>query len=392
MAQSRLAVVCDFPEEGWPSMDLCANMLLDQLVMSPNLSLAPARICPPFCRRFSCFPGFGRKPFFFNADRLCNRHWDFPRFLKGNVSRFEFFHIVDHSYAHLVHELPAERTGVYCHDLDAFRCLLRPDLEPRSRWFRRLARQKLDGLQRAAVVFHTTLSVRQEILDHGLVESQRLVHAPNGVCPEYMTNPRPNDRDVIADLHDSPYLLHVGSCIPRKRIDVLLDVFAAVRRQHPELRLVKVGGPWTSTQQDQIGRLGIGRSIVQFTDVDRSSLAALYRQAAVLLLPSEAEGFGLPVIEGLACGSVVIASDLPVLREVGGDAVLYCPVGDIASWTDMVHSVIDRPESVPGKSVRLARAARYSWQAQARTIADAYLRLARGGQSRGEASACASPS
>ena len=81
-----------------------------------------------------------------NADRLVNRLWTYPRHLRRWRSHFDVFHIVDHSYAQLVHALPPGRTGVFCHDLDAFRCLLEPGQERRPLWFRVLARHVLAGL------------------------------------------------------------------------------------------------------------------------------------------------------------------------------------------------------------------------------------------------------
>ena len=65
--------------------------------------------------------------------------------------------------------------------------------------------------------------------------------------------------------------------------------------------------------------LGLGHNIRVLPFVDRPVLAALYRRASLVLLPSEREGFGLPLVEAMACGISVVASDLPVLREVGGD-------------------------------------------------------------------------
>jgi glycosyltransferase involved in cell wall biosynthesis len=123
--------------------------------------------------------------------------------------------------------------------------------------------------------------------------------------------------------------------------------------------------------------------------VSRGDLAALYRRAAVVLLPSDAEGFGLPAIEALACGTAVVASDIPPLREVGGDAVVYCPVGDLPAWVAAVEHVLDQPASQADRPLRLARAARFSWAEQARTIAAAYHRLLGIDQ---PAAACASPS
>src|SRR5262249_49053853 len=157
----------------------------------------------------------------------------------------------------------------------------------------------------------------------------RLVHAPNGVAPEFQPDARPGDLAVLPEIDGRLFLLHVGSCIPRKRIDVLLDLFAAVCSRRPDLRLGQVGGDWTAPQRQQIARLGVGTVVHQVRGVSRGDLAALYRRAAAVLLPSDAEGFGLPVIEGLACGTAVVASDILPLREVGGDAVAYCPVGDL---------------------------------------------------------------
>jgi glycosyltransferase involved in cell wall biosynthesis len=94
------------------------------------------------------------------------------------------------------------------------------------------------------------------------------------------------------------------------------------------------------------------------------------------LVPSESEGFGLPVIEALACGAVVIASDIPVLREVGGEAVVYCPVADVAAWSNTIRRVLTEPGFAPTREVRLAMARRYSWREHARIIGQAYLDLA----------------
>jgi glycosyltransferase involved in cell wall biosynthesis len=109
--------------------------------------------------------------------------------------------------------------------------------------------------------------------------------------------------------------------------------------------------------------------------LDRREIAALYRAAAAVLLPSEAEGFGLPVIEALACGGRVIASDLPVLHEVGGAAAVYCTVGDVAAWAAAVSRLLGDPAAGPDRTARLAQAARFSWANHARIIDDAYQRL-----------------
>jgi glycosyltransferase involved in cell wall biosynthesis len=364
----RLCVLHDFAEEGWPSMDLTASMLVDALGRRPDLGLEAAAFQPAFLRIATILPQLRSRRRALNADRLLNRRWVYPRAAARIRDRFDLFHVADHTYAHLVDALPAERTGVYCHDLDAFRCVLEPSREPRPAWFRAMAATALEGLRRAAVVFHNSAAVGEELLGHGIVPPERLVHAPFGPAPEFSA-------EGPAEAGGGPFLLHVGSCIPRKRPDLLVEVFAAARAQVPRLRLFQVGGTWPAPVRERIERLGVGAAIHQERGVTRERLAALYRGAALLLQPSDAEGFGLPVLEALACGAPVVASDLRSLREVGGAAASYCAPGDARGFAETVVRLLADPDAAPPRGVRLARAARFSRDRYGETIARSYLEL-----------------
>ncbi len=234
-------------------------------------------------------------------------------------------------------------------------------------------------MQKAAVVFHNTDAVGEQIKRAGLVHPDRLVLAPLGVASEFTADsprpPNPSPWPWLAELGGQHWVLHVGTCIPRKRIDVLLDVCAEVRKTFPDLRLVKVSGEWTAAQRDQIDRLGLAGAITHVGGLARAELAEVYRRATVVLMPSEAEGFGLPVIEALACGAAVVASDIPAMREAGGPAAVYAPVGDVEAWSDLVAKLLADPAAAPPRCDRLAWAARFSWATHAETIARAYHRL-----------------
>ena len=373
----HLAILTDFPEEGWRSMDLCGDMLLDHLPREGPFAVEAARLCPPFRRLATRLPGVGRRHAALNADRLLNRFILFPRYARRAVGRFDLFHVADHTYAQLVHALPAGRTGVYCHDLDPFRCLFDMVADPRPRWFRAMSQRILTGLRKAAVVFHNTAAVGEEIKRAGLIDPDRLVHAPLGVAPEFAPGATQPAVELpwLAEVGGRPWVLHVGSCIARKRIDVLLDVVAAVRQTVPDLRLVKVSGEWTAAQRDRIDRLGLAGAITHVGGLARAELAEVYRRATVVLMPSEAEGFGLPVIEALACGAAVVASDIPALREAGGPAAVYAPVGDVGAWSDAVAKLLADPAAAPPRCARLAWAGRFTWTAHAEIIARAYHRL-----------------
>ena len=375
----KLGIVCDYLEEGWFSMDICAQMLYERSQQLPDVDLQPVQIRPSFQWRLKSLQQ--RIPKSFNADRFLNRFLDYPRYLKPLAGDCDFFHVVDHSYAHLVHSLPAARTGVFCHDLNAFQSTIEPRKYPRSWGYQQMSAHLLAGMQKAAIVFHTTQDVREQIERFELIDPAKLVAAPLGVSPEYQPHPLPATPTIVElqrQLQGRPFILHVGSCVPRKRIDVLLDIFARLRLAIPELHLVKASGEWSKAQQQQIGDLGLAASIVHLTGLQNTTIAQLYQQAQLVLLTSEAEGFGMPVIEALACGAIVLASDLPVLREVGGDAIVYCPMGDIEAWCGQALAAIANPATAPAMECRLARAACYSWDNHARIISAAYDRLGAG--------------
>jgi len=374
---SHLAILTDFPEEGWRSMDLCGEMLLNHLPRHGPFGVEAARLCPPFRRLATRLPWVGRRHAALNADRLLNRFILFPHYAREAIRRFDLFHVVDHSYGQLVHALPAARTGVYCHDVDPFRCLFDKDAYPRPKWFRAMSQRILSGLRTAAVVFHNTEAVGEEIRRAGLIDPDRLVHTPLGVAPEFTPGATQPAVELpwLAEVGGRPWVLHVGTCNKRKRIDVLLEVVAAVRETVPDLRLVKVGGEWTADHRERITRLGLDDAITHVCGLTRAELAEVYRRAPVVLVPSGTEGFGLPVIEALACGAAVVASDIPALREAGGSAVAYAPVGDVGTWSDLVATLLTSPATAPPRADRLAWAGRFTWAAHAEVIAQAYHSL-----------------
>jgi glycosyltransferase involved in cell wall biosynthesis len=177
-------------------------------------------------------------------------------------------------------------------------------------------------------------------------------------------------------------LLHVGSTIPRKRIDVLLEVFARVKREiAPQARLLRVGGRFTAAQQAQADRLGLGpESLCVLPFLSPAELAVIYRRATLVLLPSEAEGFGLPVIEALASGTPVLASDLPVLREVGGDAADYAPVADLDAWVARVRELLIEYRHTPAhwdarRNQCKLQGLKFSWERTAQQTVGIYRQV-----------------
>jgi glycosyltransferase involved in cell wall biosynthesis len=305
---------------------------------------------------------------------------DYPRYLRRVLGDFDLFHLIDHSYSHLLHELPAGRAMVTCHDLRTFRCLLEPISEPRGRAFRMMTRRILTGLQRACAVSCVSGSTRAELLQHRLVAAHQTVVIPNGVAPEYSLEPESSgDREAARLLGPAGAveLLNVGGTTPRKRIDVLLRVAAAVRSRYPGLRLIRAGGRLTKAQASLADHLGLHQTIVELPFVNKQVLAAVYRRAALVLCPSEAEGFGLPLLESMACGTPVVASDLRAFREAGGAASEYAAVGDVRQWTTVVLDLVGQRHREPAlwasrRQACVERAGNFSWRESAARTAELY--------------------
>jgi glycosyltransferase involved in cell wall biosynthesis len=379
----RVAVLCDFAEEGWPSMDLVGARLVERLLDEHADAIDVHRIHPRLPRRARRLTRAESRTCF-NADRLAGRFLDYPSALVPLRGRFDVFHVADHSYSQLVLALPSRRTVVTCHDLDTFRSVLDPAAEPRSLAFRAMTRCILSGFRRAAHVTCDSETVRGELLRHRLLPPERSTVVPLGVEPLFSPTPDPvGDADAAALLGPrdprAPELLHVGSTIPRKRVGLLLQSVTELRRRGATPRLVRVGGPLPP----DLHRLASGftTSVVSLPFLSRRTLAAVYRRAAAVVLPSESEGFGLPVLEALASATPVVASDLAVLREVGGDEVFYCGSRDPADWASAVERVLDaRRNGSAALGSRLARgrlrAARYTWSSYARRMRDVYRAVA----------------
>ena len=223
-----------------------------------------------------------------------------------------------------------------------------------------------------------------ELLGYGLVPPERVSVAAPGVGEGFSAAP-----DEVADLAAARLvapapgaieILHVGSTIPRKRMDTLLAVCAALVPTVPELHLIRVGGPFTPEQQRILEQSGLASRVSVLGFVNERTLAAVYRRAALVLFPSAREGFGLPVLEALACGTPVIASDLAVLREVGGGAVEYAPVGDVAAWARTVRALLDerrhhQPRWQARRQAGRDRARAFTWSQFASRLVEVYQEL-----------------
>ena len=168
------------------------------------------------------------------------------------------------------------------------------------------------------------------------------------------------------------YVLHVGAQRPHKNVPVLIEAIAAV----PRVRLVLVGSA-DERFPDQAGaaieRCGVADRVLRLPFVPEELLGALYAGAGLLAYPSLVEGFGLPMLEAMVAGTPVLASDIPVLREIGGDAALYAPPDDAEAWAAAIVRLTTDDDLRAGLvAAGAAHASGYTWEgAAARLVAAA---------------------
>jgi glycosyltransferase involved in cell wall biosynthesis len=174
---------------------------------------------------------------------------------------------------------------------------------------------------------------------------------------------------ILAQPSERPYVLYVGSITKRKNVQGVLDVALEMVR-NTELSFFFVGDISKSFIQPNLSVPEEFRDRIRFLGrIDDAELISWYKGAACLVFPSFYESFGSPPVEAMTCGCPVIVSDIPALREVGGDAVLYCDPHDRTSIILAIRRLTeDLNLNAEMRALGTARAARYSWENCARTL------------------------
>jgi glycosyltransferase involved in cell wall biosynthesis len=180
---------------------------------------------------------------------------------------------------------------------------------------------------------------------------------------------------------EAPYVLAVSTILPHKNHETLIRAFARLRKQEPSFRnlaLYVAGSIRTTSVYKRLTRLcrtlGISNEVNFLGRVPHDKMASLYRGALAVVLPSRLESFGHPLVEAMACGTPVIASDLAVCREICGDAALFFPPDDVAELINLLALVVKDPEVRNAMRKRgQGRAQNFSWTGTARGV-EAVLR------------------
>ncbi len=191
--------------------------------------------------------------------------------------------------------------------------------------------------RRADLVIVSTVAAAEEVVAHSelTMDQIRVVH--HGTSQVVAGAGFVRAARSTAGLGDRPYVLWVGTREPRKNLTALLQAFQAVVRAKDLPHRLAIVGPkgWLHTDDDERRHVeALGDRVRFLGPVRADRLVALYRGADLLAFPSLHEGFGLPVVEAMAQETAVLCSDIPVLREVGGDAARYANPTDAGAWSE----------------------------------------------------------
>jgi len=248
-----------------------------------------------------------------------------------------------------------------------------PTLRRTKNWLLRAAAanaQRVIAISAAAV---------DDVVEHYRVDRAcvRVVHL--GVADHWFDEPSDEARAQARDAGLTPgYFLFVGTIQPRKNVMALVDAY---ERLPPDVRasrqLVIVGRyGWGAEQvRDALARRRAAGRVVWLEYVERDLLRALYRDAGAFVFPSLAEGFGLPVLEALASGLPVAASDLPAVREIAGGHATWFDAHDIDALSDAMHRVTGAERTMAANAARQAWAKRYDWHSCAMRTMEVYREL-----------------
>ncbi|MBV9169166.1 MAG: glycosyltransferase family 4 protein [Chloroflexi bacterium] len=226
-----------------------------------------------------------------------------------------------------------------------------------------------------AVITDSAFS-RQEIDKYYRITAQWSHVVPLGVTGTFgPVQPEVAQRTASRYRLSSPYILSVGSQQARKNLPTVVEAFARLHERHPETRLAIVGPSLWRYEglREQLSRLRLQDAVVRLGSVPDPDLAALYAGASVFVLASLFEGFGLPVLEAMACGTPVVCSNTTSLPEVAGNAALLINPNDAQSLCDAIESVMcDSKLADLLRHRGRQRASEFSWESTAQQTLNVY--------------------
>lgn len=224
-----------------------------------------------------------------------------------------------------------------------------------------LMRRSAQSADRVLTVSHAAAA---SIERHLGVAAERIRVVHNGSSePHPVTDPR-GELASLALPDGRPIVLSVGNRMPHKNFSGLLEALATLPRDTRPVTVI-AGSRLPDPLADEVSRLGLERDVVLPGWVSDAQLEALFQVADLYVCPSLVEGFGLPVVDALRRSVPVLANDVPVLREVGGDAARYADATDAAAFGAALAAALVSPTDAATRTEARSWASQFTWDGAA---------------------------
>lgn len=237
------------------------------------------------------------------------------------------------------------------------------------------------SIKQADFIITVSEAVKAELVkEFGLSPNKCIVtHIPPD--PSYF---KKNTNDVHAKykIPTKKYIYFIGNLEPRKNLPVLIEAYRHLPSDiKNEYSLVLGGGNGWKTEKSRASIQAAqetGENVIHIGFVDTEDTGALYQNASLFVMPSLYEGFGMPILEAFASKIPVVASDIPVLREVAGDGALYAAADRPEEFTEAIYTVLTSPEQRDNLVANGSKQLRtFSWEKNAQTIIDKVTSLSK---------------
>lgn len=353
----RVTVFRDYPEEGFTSMEVYADNLIGAL---------KERKLSPEIKEYLPLNSLSKKLGYLNLKtRFFFRYFIYPIFALFHQG--EINHVIDQTYGHLVYFLNHKKTVVTVHDLDVLRLKFLEWKTPRDKIIRWAYLFSVSGLRKAAKIIAVSSDTKNDLIRFLKIPPQKIEIIPEGVEPIFKEIKDKNRLMKIREKYCLPekFILHVGTCWANKNIEGILDVFSELTKNKElgDLFLVKVGSDWTEDQKKLIKKLGITNRVIKLPFIPKDELPAIYNLAKALVQLSFLEGFGLTVLEAMACGCPVVVSNIPALKELVGEAGVIVDLEKKKEIVKKIANLITRESSCQWYAQRgIARAKFFRWE------------------------------
>jgi glycosyltransferase involved in cell wall biosynthesis len=239
-----------------------------------------------------------------------------------------------------------------------------------------LWRRSIHGMEHANHIVTVSQQTAQDVAQVLAVSPDRLTVVPNAVSGFRVLDHRAALRSQLYLSPDTICLLNVGSNHPRKNLATVLQVVHTLKSQNIPVQLWKAGADFTAAQKDWIAAHDLQSVITYWGKPDQPKLMELYNAADLLLAPSTHEGFGLTLLEAMACGTPVVTANTSAMPEVVGNAgVLVEPLNGEAIAAAILHLQRDQPYRQLLSQRGLERVQAFTWESVAAQIAPIYESL-----------------